>query len=102
MQPGVDLGEDPFAHGLERDGGTVRKVEFYELAKILPYKPGASIGVYEDYLYGPGSLVSRSWFLDLPSWAYVVIAQQTLWQWSGLFFGLAVIFGATFFVYRCG
>ncbi len=76
--------------------------EFYEHAKILPYKPGASIGVYEDYLYGPGSLVSRSWFLDLPSWAYVVFGQQTLWQWSGLLLILVVIFGAIILVYRCG
>jgi MscS family membrane protein len=82
---------------------TVELLEgFYEHAKILPYKPGASIGVYEDYLYGPGSLVSRSWFLDLPSWAYVVFGQQTLWQWSGLLFILVVVFGAIFLVYRCG
>ena len=60
---------------------------FYELAEFLPYKRGASVGAYEEYLYGPGTLIPRSWVDGLPSWFYLIIGNQTLWQW----FGLAVV-----------
>ena len=76
--------------------------QFYALAKLLPYKPGASIGAYEDYLYGPGLLVSRNWLADLPSWAYFVFAEQTLWQWIGLFLLLALVCALTYLAYRAG
>ena len=76
--------------------------EFYELVGPLPYKPGASIGAYEDFLYGPGSLLSRSWVAGLPLWSHEVVAGQTLWQWIGLALLLASVVIATGIVYICG
>jgi MscS family membrane protein len=76
--------------------------QFYALAESLPYKPGASIGAYEDFLYGPGSLLPRAWIDGLPSWSYMVVAEQTTWQWIGLVLLIAIVICATAFVYRCG
>lgn len=75
---------------------------FYGLAEFLPYKPGATIGVYEDYLYGPGPLVSRTSVDGLPQWAYGVVAKQTLWQWISLVLLMAVFVCAVIVIYRCG
>ena len=58
--------------------------EYYDLAEALPYKPGATIGAYEDYLYGPGSLIPRRWVEGFPSWAYIVVLDNTAWQWIGV------------------
>ena len=64
---------------------TVRQIEeFYEDAKDLPYKPGALIGIYDDFAHSPGFIVPRSWVAALPSWANTVIFDEALWQWLGL------------------
>ena len=76
--------------------------QFYKLAESLPYKRGATIGAYEDFLYGPGPLLPRAWLDDLPPWAYKVIGEQTVWQWLSLI-SLLVISGLVIFiVYRVG
>ena len=75
---------------------------FYQIAEFLPYKPEASIGAYEDFLYGPGTLLPRSWIDDLPSWSYNVVSEQTIWQWIALVLLLVIWVFATVFVYRCG
>ena len=76
--------------------------QFYTLAEPLPYKPGASIRAYEDYLYGPGTLLPRAWFVGLPTWSYEVIGGQTVWQWVGLAILLVVVFVAIVIVYSLG
>jgi MscS family membrane protein len=53
--------------------------QYYELSKHLPYKPEATIGAYEDWLYGPGSLLPITWFDGLHSSLYEVIGGQTAW-----------------------
>ena len=84
-------------------GRTVALLEqFYELAESLPYKPGATIGAYEGFLYGPGSLLPRSWVDGLPVWSHTVVAGQTLWQWIGLALLLAFVVIATGIIYTCG
>ena len=70
--------------------------EFYDGAKALPYKPGASVGLYEDYAHSPGWIVPRSWAMALPAWSKFVVFGETLWQW----FGLAIIVVTAFFVIR--
>lgn len=53
----------------------------YELAKHLPYKPGASIGIYEEVRYGPGTLVPHAWAAAIPDWAATVVLGQAIWKW---------------------
>ena len=55
--------------------------QFYESAKDLPYKPGAMIGVYEDFAHTPGPIVPSSWGLALPDWSQTVVLGEALWQW---------------------
>jgi MscS family membrane protein len=76
--------------------------EFYDLTESLPYKRGASIGAYEDFVYGPGSLLPRTWIDGLPLWFYGIVAEQTIWQWICLALLLAIVICAIVVIYRCG
>lgn len=99
----TQLKEGPRAGAFIFSARTVGLLErFYELADSLPYKRGATIGAYEDFLYGPGLLLPRVWFEDLPAWMYTVIAEQTVWQWLGLILLLVIVVLATIIVYRIG
>ena len=69
---------------------TVRRLEeFYGRAKDLPYKPGALIGIYEDFAHSPGTIVPRSWATALPAWTKTVVLGEALWQW--LAFAILVV-----------
>ena len=59
--------------------GRVR--EFYERVEHLPYKPGASVKAYRDYIGSPGPLIPYRLIQNLPDWMEVIIYDQTLWQW---------------------
>jgi MscS family membrane protein len=99
----VRMEEGPQAGRFLFSAETVELLEqFYTLAETLPYKPGASIGAYEDYLYGPGTLLPRTWFAGLPAWSYQVIAGQTVWQWIALAILIVIVIVATTIVYRLG
>ncbi len=58
--------------------------EFYEKVRHRPYKPGASVNAYEDYIFGPGPLIPQRLIRKLPGWAKIGIYDQALWQWFGL------------------
>jgi MscS family membrane protein len=73
-----------------------RLQEFYERAKDLPYKPGAVIGLYEDFAHSPGPIVPRSWAMALPDWSRTVVLGEALWQWLGF----AIVVVAAFFGVR--
>ena len=73
-----------------------RLQEFYAGAKALPYKPGAAIGLYEDYAHSPGWIVPQSWAMALPAWSKVVVFGEALWQWLGL----AIVVVTAFFLVR--
>jgi MscS family membrane protein len=70
--------------------------QFYERAKVLPYKPGAAIGIYEDIIHSPGWPVPQSWGAALPRWSKTIVLGEALWQWLGF----AIIGVAAFFVIR--
>jgi MscS family membrane protein len=55
--------------------------EFYERIKVKPYKRGASVGIYEDYIYSPGPMVSNRLINSLPGWAHRGFLEQAVWQW---------------------
>lgn len=54
----------------------------YDLARVLPYKPGATEGVYELYLYSPGPWIPLRWVGTLPDWTKRVYFEEALRQWS--------------------
>ena len=76
--------EGPYAGEFQFSAHTVAQLPtFYERAEHLPYKPGADIRLYEDVAYSPGWMLPVEWIDDLPSFAYVVVLGQTIWQCLG-------------------
>ena len=64
---------------------TVAKVrEFYDRVEHLPYKPGASVDIYKDYIFRSGSMIPQQLLLNLPGWAKTSFYDQAVWQWFGL------------------
>ncbi|MGD8991965.1 MAG: mechanosensitive ion channel [Desulfobacterales bacterium] len=74
--------------------------EFYEKVDHLPYKSGASVDAYADYIYGPGPLIPQQFIRKFPEWAKFGIYDQAVWQWLGLFSTLLIGGLLTVFVYR--
>ena len=60
-----------------------RAREFYDKVAHLPYKPGASVDAYEDYIFSPGPWIPQRLIRKLPEWAKVGIHDQAVWQWLG-------------------
>jgi MscS family membrane protein len=72
-------------------GETVARArEFYDRVDHLPYKPGASVGAYEDYVFGPGPMIPQRWIRKLPAWTKIGIYDQAVWQWIGLLVTICV------------
>ena len=55
-------------------------LEFYNQVKHLPYKPGGSVGAYEDYLSQPGPMIPKSIIRNLPRWMTFRIWGAAVWQ----------------------
>jgi len=75
---------------------------YYELAKDLPYKKGASVGLYREYLAAPGPWIPRDTPDHLPDWAKTIVLGQGLWLWLAFFSVLFISAVLTRFVYRQG
>lgn len=58
-----------------------RTKEFYNRVKHLPYRQGASVRAFEDFIYSPGPLVPNSLMRMLPDWATDTVFEQAVWQW---------------------
>ena len=82
---------------------TMRKIRsYYDLAKSLPYKAGAIVGIYDEFLSSPGQWLPHSLPDNLPGWATRIVAGQGVWQWIALTF---VIIASAFLIrmlYRLG
>jgi MscS family membrane protein len=61
-----------------------RLAEYYEAIRRLPYKPGALVGIYDEYTHGAGLILPRSWAAKMPAWSKQIVLGQALWQWLGL------------------
>jgi MscS family membrane protein len=77
-----------------------RAPEFYERVKHLPYKPGASEGLYELFVSEPGWMIPRSWIHALPRPMQARHGGQAVWQWCALVLTLAVTAGLLVLIYR--
>ena len=71
-------------------GTVARTRDFYDRIVHLPYKPGASVGAYEDYIFGPGPMIPQRLIRILPSWTFTGIYDQAIWQWFGLIITLLI------------
>ena len=77
-------------------------VDFYERVEHLPYKRGASVKAYRDYIFSPGSMIPYSLIQILPDWLKIEIYQQALWQWIGLMISLLLGGLVLGLIYRWG
>ncbi len=76
--------------------------DYYALAKDLPYKAGAKVGLYHDYISTPGPWLSRGFPAKLPGWAQLVVLGQGVWQWIAGFLLLVISGFVIWFAYRLG
>jgi MscS family membrane protein len=95
--------DGPHAGEFQFSARTVEQLPaFYERAKSLPYKPGALVGAYEDWLYAPGPWLPLAWTTHLPSFAYAVVLKATIWQWLGTLATLVLTAAVVVLAYRFG
>lgn len=79
-----------------------RAREFYLRVEHLPYKPGATPGLYEAYSSEPGWMIPRGLIHILPGWMKARWGSQTVWQWLGMVTTLLVAAAAMGVTYRVG
>lgn len=73
---------------------TIDQLEhFYTLSEHLPYKPDATIGIYEDVVRSPGEWIPHSWIDGLPQWTQKAFLDEAVWQWLALLLMLALFAG---------
>ncbi len=77
-----------------------RAPEFYRLAKHLPYKAGASEGLYQLFVSEPGWMIPRAMIRALPGWMQTRHAGQAVWQWAALVLTLVVTGALMVLIYR--
>ena len=74
--------EGPDAGKFRFDTQTVARIrDFYDRIHELPYKEGAAVGIYEDYIFSPGPLIPNRLIHALPLWAHTGFYEQAVWQW---------------------
>ncbi len=57
---------------------------YYELAREIPYRSGAIVGIYDEVLSSPGQWLPLHFPDRLPDWSRTIVAGQGLWQWLAL------------------
>jgi MscS family membrane protein len=61
-----------------------RAHEFYDLARNLPYQPGAMQGFYEEVISEGGSWIPPKLVHALPDWAEAIVLGQAAWKWVAM------------------
>lgn len=61
-----------------------RLQEFYDHARQLPYKDGATRGLLDIYIENPGGLVPSHWAARLPNWSLTRVFERPVWKWLAL------------------
>ena len=83
--------EGPHAGRFLFDAQTVSLTRsFYHRIQELPYKGGAAVGIYEDYIFSPGPLIPNRLINALPTWAHTGFHEQAMWQWLSALLLLAL------------
>jgi MscS family membrane protein len=95
--------EGPLAGEFLFSATTVDQLEhFYTLSETLPYKPDATVGIYEDVVRSPGDWLPRGWVRALPGWTQTVFLDEAIWQWIALVVLLILFVGAMTGCYLLG
>jgi len=64
---------------------TVNRLKsFYERVEHMPYKPGSSVGVYNEYIMGSGWMIPGHLIHALPQFFKTKVYEQAVWQWLGM------------------
>lgn len=79
-----------------------RAEEFYRRVKHLPYRAGATEGLYESYVSSPGWMIPAAWIRGLPGWLRARGGGQAVWQWGGLVVTLLLAPAVMLLLYRTG
>ncbi len=58
--------------------------DYFALAREIPYKAGAIVGIYEEILASPGQWVPQHFPDRFPAWATKIVGGQGVWQWIAL------------------
>lgn len=80
-----------------------RAREFYDAVKSFAERPDARADSFEFFTLTPGNLLPPKWYLwieELPEWTRLPVLGQTVWQWTGLFVSLMILFGGFWLVSR--
>jgi len=77
-----------------------RVPEFYERVKHLPYKPGATEGLYELFVSEPGWMIPRGLIHSMPDWMQTRSGGQAIWQWCALVLTLLATAALMAVIYR--
>jgi len=81
----VKIADGPRAGQFLFSKETVDKIpDYYALAKEIPYKAGAIVGIYEEVLASPGQWMPQHFPDALPAWATAIVGGQGIWQWIAL------------------
>ena len=61
-----------------------RAREFHDLARNMPYKPGAMEGLFERIVRAPGPWIPVRWIRALPDWVKQNFVGQSMWKWIAM------------------
>ena len=79
-----------------------RARDFYLRARHLPYKAGATPGIYDYFTAEPGWLIPRGLIHALPDWTKARWGDHTVWQWFGFVLTLLAASAVMAGTYRLG
>ena len=79
-----------------------RALSFYEEVQDLPYKPGATAGIYDVYRNSPGPMLPARLTDGFPDWALDEYFENPLWQWIGVALAVIVAGPVVWLIYRLG
>jgi len=77
-----------------------RVPQFYDLVKHLPYKAGATAGLYQLFVSEPGPMIPRALIRALPKWMHARHGGQAVWQWAALVLTLVATAALMMVIYR--
>jgi MscS family membrane protein len=87
---------------------TVNRIPlFFEKVRHLPYQPGATSGWYELTFHSPAGIamalrlvIPPRWLFAIPGWTKILLLDQPLWRWFGIFIVLGTLYGLLVLIAR--
>jgi MscS family membrane protein len=75
---------------------------YYNMARDLPYKKGASVNLYHEIRYSPGIWLPKTLPDALPAWMKWIVFGHGIWQWMALIVVLIISALIIGWLYRLG